>query len=395
MSAGWTIILISPNRKTASDVLPLVAQQLPTSVVTELSGYPSSRVLSELRQSGGANLCFLDIDVDPAKALATIPDLLLVNSSMQIVTLLGKDDPNLILQCLRSGATEFLVHPIKADQVQAVMERLAKLNPSVAASAGSKVVCVVPAKGACGASTLAANMAIQAKRLNKSKKALLADLDPVTGTISFLLKLTPKYSFVEAMAHESQMDASIWNGLVVQSNNLDILLPPDNPLEVPFALKNAAQLLEFSRTQYEMVVVDAGSAYGDWYLSMARLSDEILLVATNELPSLQAAQRVMGYYETNRVPMEKIHLVINRYSESVGLTQDMIEMALRMEVRQLIPSDYESVQKALLDGKQVPSASPFGKSILALTESVFGKEEAAKAKPSALAGMFSGFFKRK
>ena len=54
MSAGWTIILISPNRKTASDVLPLVAQQLPTSVVTELSGYPSSGVLSELRQSGGA-----------------------------------------------------------------------------------------------------------------------------------------------------------------------------------------------------------------------------------------------------------------------------------------------------------------------------------------------------
>ena len=191
MSAGWTIILISPNRKTASDVLPLVAQQLPTSVVTELSGYPSSRVLSELRQSGGANLCFLDIDVDPAKALATIPDLLLVNSSMQIVTLLGKDDPNLILQCLRSGATEFLVHPIKADQFQAVMERLAKLNPSVAASSESKVVCVVPAKGACGASTLAANMAIHAKRLNKSKKALLADLDPVTGTISFLLKLSP------------------------------------------------------------------------------------------------------------------------------------------------------------------------------------------------------------
>ncbi len=394
MSAGWTILLISPNRKTAGEVIALTTQQLPSSAVTELSGYPTSRILQELRQSGGANLCYLDVESDPAKALATIPDLLMVNSAMQIVTIIGKNDPDLILQCLRHGAAEFLVQPYTAEQFQAVLTRLATLNPAVVAAENSKVVCVVPAKGACGASTVAANLAIYSKRLNKNKKALLADLDPVTGTISFLLKLKSTYSFVDAMAHESEMDASIWNGLVVPSNNVDVLLPPDNALEIPFTVKNASQLIQFSRTQYEMVVIDAGSAYGDWYLSMARLADEILLVATNELPSLQAAQRVMGYYETNHIPVDKINLVINRYNDSVGLTQDMIEMALTSEVRQLIPSDYESVQRALLDGKQVPSATSFGKSMTALAESVFGKDEPSQKK-STFSGMFAGLFKRK
>ena len=162
-------------------------------------------------------------------------------------------------------------------------------------------------------------------------------------------------------------------------------------------LKNAGQLIQFSRTQYETIVLDAGAPYGDWYLSMARLADEVILVSTNELPALQSAQRILGYYETHRIPLDKVSLVVNRYDENVGLNQDMIEMALRMEVRQLIPSDYESVQRALLDGKHVPGTTPFGKSVLALAESVFGKQEVSKltGSKSSLSGMFSNLFKRK
>lgn len=394
MNSGWNIILVSPNPKTSADMMNFITQHVSTGV-TDLGNYPNSRSITELRQSGGANLCFLDVEADGAKALSSIPDLLTVNSNMQIVTLLGHNDPDLILQCLRKGAAEFMIRPFSTDQFLQVMERLEKLNPAVANVENSKVICVVPAKGACGASTVAANLAIHAKRLNKSKKTLLADLDPVTGAISFLLKLRSTFSFVDAMAHESEMDASIWGGLVVQSNNVDILLPPENALEIPFILKNAGQLIQFSRTQYETIVVDAGSPYGDWYLSIARLADEIILVSTNELPALQSAQRILGYYETHRIPLEKVSLIVNRYDENVGLSQDMIEMALRMEVRQVIPSDFESVQRALLDGKHVSGSTPFGKSLLALAESIFGKQEAAKSSKSSFSGMFSGLFKRK
>ena len=57
----------------------------------------------------------------------------------------------------------------------------------------------MPAKGACGATTIACNLAFQWKRLG-AKKILLADLDPLTGTLSFLLKIKSIYSFPRCAA---------------------------------------------------------------------------------------------------------------------------------------------------------------------------------------------------
>ena len=397
MSKGWNAIIVSPDPKVFGDIEPIFTQQLTTAPIVEVAGYPTARTLTEIQQNGEVNLCFLDMMADLPRALLTITDLLSIAPGMKVVTLLPENNPNLILQCLRQGASEFLVHPFTAEQMQSVMARLDKLNPHIAGgNSNGKVICVVPVKGACGASTLAVNLSVQGKRLNKSHRALLADLDPVTGTVSFLLKLKSTYSFIDAMSHHTEMDLSIWKGMIVQSNNIDVLLPPENALEIPFELRSADQLLHFSRTNYESVVVDAGSAYGEWYLSMARLADEVVLVSTNELPALNATQRVLRYYEANQINLDKVRLVINRYSDNVGLSEDMIEMALHTPVYHVVPSDYDSVQRALLDGKPILSTANFGKSVAALAEKLIGKSVIEAKKPATgFANMISGFFSKK
>lgn len=397
MSKGWNVMIVSPSQTLIDEIRGLALQRLPKAPVVEVFGYPTARTLTEIQQNGQVNLCFVDTTSDMSKALLTISDLLSTIPGMQIVTLLAENNPNLILQCLRQGAAEFLVHPFSNDQMVAVMERLDKLNPHIARSTSNgKVICVVPAKGACGATTLAVNLSIHGKRLNKRNRSLLADLDPVTGTVSFLLKLRSTYSFIDAMAHHTEMDTSIWKGLVVQNSNIDILLPPENALEIPFELRSADQLIEFSRCNYDSVVVDTGSAYGDWYLSMAKLADVVILVSTNELPALNAAQRVLRYYETNQIDPEKIKLVINRFSENVGLSEDMIQMALETPVYHVVPSDFDSVQRALLEGKPIPAPTNFGKSVSALAEKLMGKSLPDPGKSSSgLARMISGFFQKK
>ena len=54
----------------------------------------------------------------------------------------------------------------------------------------AKVFAIMPAKGACGATTIASNFAFQCKRLGK--KVLLADMDALTGTLSFMLKVVKR-----------------------------------------------------------------------------------------------------------------------------------------------------------------------------------------------------------
>lgn len=359
--------------------------------LVELGGYPSTKNISDLPMNSSANLCFLDVSSDRQQALTTIAALVGLKANLQIVVLVEEADPNLILQCLRQGAQEFLTRPFSQEQLQQVLEKLSRLHPSLSSERG-RVTAIIPAKGACGATTLASNLAVHHKKISGGR-VLLADLDPLTGTISFLLKLKSTYSFMDALQHASSLDADLWKGLVTQSQGVDVLLPPDNPVDSIHGLQSALPVIEFARRLYEHVIIDVGSIYGDWTVSIAKAADEVLIVSTNELPALQATSRGLQYLEGAGVQKHKIKLVINRFNKEAGLTKEMIEMALHTDVYHLLPSDYETVQRALLDGKVIPTSTPFGKSALALSQNLLGKtgkEQDSPAKKSATSGVFSG-----
>lgn len=359
--------------------------------LVELGGYPSTKNISDLPMNSSANICFLDVSSDHQQALTTIAALVGLKANLQIVVLVEEADPNLILQCLRQGAQEFLTRPFSQEQLQQVLEKLSRLHPSLSSERG-RVTAIIPAKGACGATTLASNLAVHHKKISGGR-VLLADLDPLTGTISFLLKLKSTYSFMDALQHASSLDADLWKGLVTQSQGVDVLLPPDNPVDSIHGLQSALPVIEFARRLYEHVIIDVGSIYGDWTVSIAKAADEVLIVSTNELPALQATSRGLQYLEGAGVQKHKMKLVINRFNKEAGLTKEMIEMALRTDVYHLLPSDYETVQRALLDGKVIPTSTPFGKSALALSQNLLGKtgkEQDSPAKKSATSGVFSG-----
>ena len=138
--------------------------------------------------------------------------------------------------------------------------------------------------------------------------------------------------------------------------------------------------------------VDASGVYGEWNLNLAKAANEVLLVSTNELPALQATQRALSYLDTNRIGRWKIRLVINRYLQDVGLNREVIGTALHTDVFDTLPSDYESIQKALLDGKPIPTSTPFGKGMVKLVERLGGKTE-DKKKSSGLGSLLGLFAK--
>jgi pilus assembly protein CpaE len=390
------VLVISPSRRIVADLMPMFSQHLPSAKVVEVNGFPDNRHLVDILSKGPIDLCFLDVNSDNERAMHVISDLIGLSPSMQIVALLAANDPDQILQCLRQGGADFLVHPCLPEEFVACLDRIEKLSPAYSGGTNrGKVYCVIPAKGACGASTVACNLAHQCKRLS-SGRVLLADLDPLAGTISFLLKVKSTFSFLEAIAHSASLDNDIWKGLVTANQGIDVLLPPDSPTAAAQEVTDAAPIVDFARRAYRYIVVDTSSAYGEWSLSIARKSDEILLVTTNELPSLQAAQRVLAYLENHQIQREKIKLVVNRFNRDVGLSPEMIETALRMEVYQIVPSDYESLQRSLLDGKPVQSATSFGKCLVSLAEKLTGKDTAPTTKPvrSGLSGLFGLFGKR-
>ncbi len=360
-----------------------VAQTSPAGV----DAYPPPGALAEMVAVQKSNVCFIDVG-DADRAAPLIAEAASLSPPIPVVAVDSGNHPDVILRCLRQGASEFLSLPLEVPQVREALDRLERLRRDSRGYSG-KAYCVMPGKGACGASTLASNLAVNLKRLG-TQKVLLVDLDPLTGTASFLLKLKSNYSFVDAMAHAADMDEDIWKGLVTPCQGFDVLLPPENPIDAFAEAGSPASLIEYARSLYEIVVVDTQRPYGDWGLSVARTCDEVLLVTTNELPALHCTRKAMAYLDQNGIDRMKIKLIVNRYSPQAGLSREAIETALHADVFHVLPSDYEAVQRALMDGKPVPAGTALGKSIATLSEQLTGRELKPK-KGSLFGGLLSLF----
>lgn len=393
-----TVLVISPDVGLTVELTPLLAQHLPLWPVVEWKQYPDLRVLAETLGSRSPTFCFLDVGSNREVALRVLAVFVSASPSTQVVVLLNSNDPDLILSSLRQGAAEFMLQPLSSEQLKPVLERLAQLNPALGVSDSTcKVIALMPAKGACGASTIATNLVFQWRRLGLNR-ALLADMDPSTGVINFLLKLKWPYSFVDALSRSGSLDGDVWRGLVCASHGVDILLAPENGVEPMVELPDPSPIIDFTRSAYDVVVLDLGEPFSPWALSLAAATDQILLVSTNELPALRSAQRVLQHLDRNHVERGKVRLILNRYNPEAGLTQDAIETALHIDVTHVLPSDYEAVQKALVEGKTVAGGTPFTKSLQALAEVLSGKSAAGEATPkrktNSWTSMLSSFLSR-
>ena len=390
-SVSKRAVVISPNSRLASELSPLISKHLPGYAASHVAGYPSPRELAAALTSGVSYLCFLDAATDQDQALELLAELSRLGSNVQVIALLAGNDPDAMLRCLRAGASDFLLHPFSDDQMEAALAKLARLQPSEAAEEPAKVFVVMPAKGACGATTIACNLAFQWKKQG-AKRVLLADLDPLTGTLSFLLKIKSSHSFLDAITRAHELDHDLWRSMVTTVQGVDVLLAPELLIEGANELRDPSPVLNYARNNYDVVVIDAGGVYGDWNLEQARVANELLLVTTNELPALQAAQRALSYLDSSRIGRWKIRLIVNRYMRDIGLSREVIATALHTEVYDIVPTDYEAVQKSLMDGKPVPSSTTFGKSIVQLAEKLNGGGEKAKTKKSSSLGGLLGLF---
>jgi pilus assembly protein CpaE len=391
-SGRWKHLIICPNRTLFHGLTAILAEVTPGSTFTDLKAYPARRALTEAIGSEKPNLCFLDVGTSWDSAVALMNELTSVNAAMPVVAISASTDPDLILRSLRQGASEFLFQPFALDQVGAALDRLAriKLAANIQSSDLGKVYCIMPGKGACGATMVACNLAFQLQRLNSAKKVLLADLDPTTGTLSFLLKLRSSYSFVDALTHSSQMDEDLWKALVTHQQGVDVILSPDTPVEV-VQTHEAAAMIDYSRENYGAVILDTASPYGKWVEEIANLCDELVLVTTNELPALHSTQRAIAHLERSGIDRSRIKLVVNRFNADLGLDKIAIQTALNLDVFQLLPNDPDTIQKSLLEGKPVASGTALGKNFVNMAERLGGREKEVKSRKPLLSGIFSIF----
>lgn len=370
----------------------MLAYGFPLAPVHDVTTYPNHAQLVELLRTVDPRLCFLDFSIQQ-QAFDVLNELHSCAPGIPVVALLGAYDPDLVLQCMRRGALDFLIRPFTADQIDACVEKVTRVLPAPSQTSGAgKVISVLPAKGSSGATTIACNLAYQCKRLGASR-VLLGDLDPLTGTVSFLLKLQSTYSFVDVLHRGDSLEADLWKQMTTSAYGIDVLLGPESLIDPVAELRTAAPIVEFARSMYEAVVLDCGGVYGAWNMSLARLADEVLLVTTNEIASVHAAQRALLYMDSQRVDIDKVKLIVNRYQKHSGPLSENFKQTFKSDVFHAIPADTGAVQKSLMDGKPIQVNTQIGKSLSAMADRLLSFQEEPKKEKEKGGGLLSSFFR--
>ncbi len=367
-SHAWKPLVVCPHGEMARKIQGSLGE-LGLGGFREAVEYPRMGTLAGVAAQSGANICFLDVASNQEHGLMLISEAAPV---FPVVALNPRNDADLILRCLRRGACEFLSDPTP-EQVRGVLERLAHVRAPAEPGKSAIVYCVVPGKPGCGASTLAAHLALELER-GAGAKVLLIDADWLTASVAFLLKLKSEFHLGEVLRDCQRLDEDLWHRLAAHYHGIDVVPAPGNAaLRVEIEPEAAATLLQFVRRQYDAVVIDLGGV--EAAASVAGLGDELLLVTTNELAALHATKRSLEYLERNGVELGRIKLLVTRYTPAVGLKRDDLETALKLAPFAVLNNDYEAVQNALLEGKPVPAGSAFGRSIQALGARLTGKEK--------------------
>jgi pilus assembly protein CpaE len=351
--------------------------------VTHLAQYPRIGALAAALAGQQANLCLIDVAAHAEFALLLIGE---ASASVPVVALNTRNDADLILRCLRRGACEFLAEPA-AGPLASVLDRLRLLSAPAEPPKPCEVYCVVPGKPGCGASTLAVHLAVELHRAGGAR-VLLVDADVQASAIAFLLKLKSDFHLGDAVRDRERMDRDLWGRLAIPTNGIDVLLAPQDPASrVDIDGAAARQLLTFWRSHYEAIVIDTPGAQPA-AIEFARLSDQILLVSTNELVALHSTRRSIECLDRHLIERSRLLLVINRYTPSTGLKRDEVETALKLAPYALLANEYDLVQQAVLEGRPLGAATRFARGVHALAERLAGGGQPAR-KHTSLFGLLA------
>jgi CheY-like chemotaxis protein len=253
-----------------------------------------------------------------------------------------------------SGADVYLTKPVAQRDLQANIKLLLgqrKAHKDALAARGY-VVGVLAARGGCGVSTLALNLAISSSK-RYGKKAIAAELRPGLGVWSDELSLPPGPGMAELLHLDlNQITPPSVEQALAPVTDLVRVLPAAHYDDQPLAGGGHAQyqaVIEGLSSMADLVVLDIG-AYFSALLStiLARCNELIIVFEPKPLPVLQTTHLIETLRLTGGLTAKPLTLVsLNRSSSDVTLAVSQIEELVKRPVALGIPPAEELSVMAL------------------------------------------------
>ena len=326
----------------------------------------------------------------------------------QVVMMSVQGESDYLRRSMLAGAREFLIKPFSGDELVTSIRRVHQLGAtrrvsvapppvevaSVAApppqSKGGKVIAVFGAKGGCGASTIAINLAVALREETKERVALV-DANFEFGDVAVLLNLPGNRTIVELIGDKTEVDEEVLDGIMAShSSGVKVLLAPPRPeLAELIKVEHLKKILQLLARSYAYVVIDLWSSFHESTVFLLDAADQILLVAQADISSIKNVKLFFELTEALGYKPEKTLLLLNKDDKRTAmLSPKDIEASIKHRVSVILPKDERTVMLATNRGVPFITAQrtiPLTQALLALARLVQRTTDEAKAEAVPLA----------
>lgn len=376
-------LLISPDRKIAEQLWRSAMEAGTFEIVTGLEHYPAPETLETRMRQARAEVLLIDVATDLETAAALIRQAGLLNPQPPVIALHTANDSAAILRALRCGAAEFFHAPFEASVQEAAIARLGRIfeSCSTADRERGRLVAFTGAKAGSGASTLAAQAAFALKRAAPLRKILLADLNLLGGSIAFQLRLEHDLSVLDLVQPGVRVTHQLWSEVVVDKDGVDILLPPDLPVDAAPDDARLQAVLDWARASYDIIVTDLPVVFQRTSLVCMTGADHVFLVCTPQLASLNLARRAVKLLQQLEFESSRIQVLINRMDAKSDLSSSDLSKIFDCRVDRGLPGDPAGVMDSLRKGAPLEPSSALGRAIGELAAKLMGTSSNKPAAP--------------
>jgi Flp pilus assembly CpaE family ATPase len=260
-----TVLLIEDNPDYARVVQQWLSQS--SGEVEYVLNWTDSLAESRRRLAGGnVSVILLDLNLPDSEGTSTFTAVRSLAPEIPVIILSAGDDVAMALQLIQEGAENYLVKSSCSAEAltRAIRYALVKHGSNTRQQRleeppdRATVVAVIGGKGGVGATTVACTLASELRR-RTGEAVLLADLDMHTGLVAFLMAVESEYSIMDAVSNAARLDRSLWQRIVVQSEEgVDLVCSPSVAGSIDALPEKLCQVLAAIKPFYRWIVLDLG-----------------------------------------------------------------------------------------------------------------------------------------